>query len=87
MLIANLVQHHLTDLLTGAKWNAELMMTKDFGKLKISQLQIMDKVMDSLTEAARLYQKLIRHNYKDRELSLDADKKHKVEEILDNEST
>jgi DNA replication protein DnaD len=84
LVMFNLIAHHLVDLLTSVQWNADLIMGEEFGKLKISQLQIMDKVKTSIDDATKLVHNFVNSTGDTRERSLNADAKHAVDQILEN---
>jgi DNA replication protein DnaD len=84
LVMFNLIAHHLVDLLTSVQWNADLIMNEEFGKLKISQLQIMDKVKTSIDDATKLVHNFVNSTGDTRERSLNADAKHAVDQILEN---
>lgn len=49
----------LQDQLLGAAWNADILASQDFGRLKIAQMQILDKVITSSYTALSLLKKVI----------------------------
>lgn len=64
----DIISFQMDNLLTTIKWHVELLQSKEFGKLSIAQLQIIDKIQSGIAKAIPLLGNFVSPSRKQRDV-------------------
>ena len=64
------ISFQMNELLTTIRWHSEMLMGQEFGKLKISQVELLDKIVTSIEQAIPLMHNYVKPTKKQRKTCL-----------------